>query len=255
MRIPDRSILRIVGAKASNFLSALCTQNVCKVSGNGDFAFLLNSKGRALFDIRIWKDSLGLLVDVHSEMIEALERHLKSFDLRKEFQFKRMKDLCVQTSENAPFSYSIASSQVPLFPGWTWERVVRRGLAQTPTDLHSGLSFPFDGGADLIGAVDWNKGCYLGQELVARASRLGIVRRRLFPFEGSESGQLQVNQPVFDSEGLEVGKIASVYSKDQSPSVFGFALLSTANSNLSLKSLTIHNPLHASLTLQNIDNQ
>jgi folate-binding protein YgfZ len=212
MRIPDRSVLRVVGAKAPNFLSALCTTNVHRIGGNGDFAFLLNAKGRVMFDIRIWKDSLGLLIDVHYSMIEALERHLKGFDLRKEFQFKRMKDLAIETNENAPFSYRISfNSTAPSFSEWwDWERVVRRGLAQVPTDLQPGVSFPFDAGADLIGAVSWDKGCYLGQELVARASRLGSVRRRLFPFEGT---QAEVGQVLFDSEGVEVGKILSVYRR------------------------------------------
>jgi folate-binding protein YgfZ len=146
-------------------------------------------------------------------MIEALERHLKGFDLRREFQFKKMKDLAVETNENAPFSYQIAlnSTNAAAFPNWNWERVVRRGLAQVPSDLQPGVSFPFDAGADLIGAVSWDKGCYLGQELVARASRLGSVRRRLFPFEGS---QAEVGQVLFDSEGAEVGKIISVYRRE-----------------------------------------
>ena len=36
-----------------------------------------------------------------------------------------------------------------------------------------------------LGAVDFSKGCYLGQEIVARAEHRGTVKRRLFAFAGT----------------------------------------------------------------------
>lgn len=45
----------------------------------------------------------------------------------------------------------------------------------------SGSSVPFESNFDLLNAIDYDKGCYLGQELVARTHFRGAVRKRLFP--------------------------------------------------------------------------
>lgn len=41
---------------------------------------------------------------------------------------------------------------------------------------------PFMFNSDLFNGFSFNKGCYLGQEIVARAYHTGIVRRRIFPY-------------------------------------------------------------------------
>ena len=45
-----------------------------------------------------------------------------------------------------------------------------------------GNKLPFMFNADIFNGFSFNKGCYLGQEIVARAYFTGIVRRRVFPF-------------------------------------------------------------------------
>lgn len=45
----------------------------------------------------------------------------------------------------------------------------------------SGSSVPFESNFDLLNAIDYDKGCYLGQELIARTHFRGAVRKRLFP--------------------------------------------------------------------------
>lgn len=41
---------------------------------------------------------------------------------------------------------------------------------------------PFHYNIDLLRGISFTKGCYIGQELVARSYHTGIVRRRVFPF-------------------------------------------------------------------------
>jgi folate-binding protein YgfZ len=63
-----------------------------------------------------------------------------------------------------------------------------------------------EAGFDELHGVDWNKGCYMGQELTARTKYRGLVKRRLVPvvLEGSAA----VGTPVL-AEGQEVGTIRS----------------------------------------------
>ena len=53
------------------------------------------------------------------------------------------------------------------------------GIAEAKT-MRNRLPFMFN--ADLLNGFSFNKGCYLGQELVSRSYFTGIVRRRIFPF-------------------------------------------------------------------------
>lgn len=62
-------------------------------------------------------------------------------------------------------------------------------------------------GFDELNALDWNKGCYMGQELTARTRYRGLVRKRLIPV------RIQGETPTFQSpilqESLEVGEMRS----------------------------------------------
>ena len=47
-------------------------------------------------------------------------------------------------------------------------------------------SIPFAYNLDGLNAISFDKGCYLGQELIARTHYTGVVRRRLIPFAAEE---------------------------------------------------------------------
>ena len=67
------------------------------------------------------------------------------------------------------------------------------------------------------GAVDFHKGCYLGQEVVARAQHRGEVKRRLTLLEGAGADQ-PPGTPVQDGDGREQGVIiASALPEDGVP--------------------------------------
>lgn len=62
-------------------------------------------------------------------------------------------------------------------------RRVRAGIAVVPADLGEG-ELPNEGGLDDV-AISYTKGCYLGQEVMARLKTMGQVRRRLLRVTGS----------------------------------------------------------------------
>lgn len=55
------------------------------------------------------------------------------------------------------------------------------GLGEGKTDHPESDCLPLECNADYLGAVSFNKGCYLGQELTARIHHTGVVRKRLMP--------------------------------------------------------------------------
>ena len=56
-----------------------------------------------------------------------------------------------------------------------------RTIGFTPSNLTTN-KLPFQFNYDLLNAISFKKGCYLGQEIVSRSYFTGIVRRRVFPF-------------------------------------------------------------------------
>ncbi|MSO70486.1 MAG: folate-binding protein [Alphaproteobacteria bacterium] len=48
-------------------------------------------------------------------------------------------------------------------------------------DLEPDKTVAAEGNLDALGAIAWNKGCYIGQELTTRYRHRGLVKRRLFP--------------------------------------------------------------------------
>ncbi|WP_299871273.1 folate-binding protein YgfZ [uncultured Cocleimonas sp.] len=60
-----------------------------------------------------------------------------------------------------------------------------------------------------IGGVDFKKGCYPGQEVVARLNYLGKTKRRMFHIEAEVSSALEVGSPIKSENDTEAGKVLS----------------------------------------------
>ena len=60
---------------------------------------------------------------------------------------------------------------------------------------------------DRLGALAFDKGCYPGQEVVARTQNLGTVKRRVFRFSGALENEPTVGTALLDSRGSQVGEV------------------------------------------------
>ncbi|KAJ8502439.1 hypothetical protein ONZ45_g11753 [Pleurotus djamor] len=63
---------------------------------------------------------------------------------------------------------------------FTLHRILR-GVPEGPTDITPEHSFPMDSNLDIMGGVNFRKGCYVGQELTVRTYHTGVVRKRILP--------------------------------------------------------------------------
>jgi folate-binding protein YgfZ len=81
------------------------------------------------------------------------------------------------------------------------------GVPDGSRDMAPEKAIPLESNLDELNAVDWNKGCYMGQELTARTKYRGLLRKRLLPVE-LEGPLPPAGTPVFAGEA-EVGEIRS----------------------------------------------
>lgn len=109
------------------------------------------------------------------------------------------------------------------------DRLLEAGFGELPTNLRglarieAGVPLVPDeiGDADLPGegeleqeAISFTKGCYLGQEVVARMHNIGKPQRRLFVVEG-EGDTPGVPLAVYNSDSKQVGELRTVYSEGE----------------------------------------
>ena len=73
------------------------------------------------------------------------------------------------------------SAEVPL-ESYTLRRMLH-GVAEGQGEIISGAALPMESNMDVMGGIDFHKGCYVGQELTIRTHHRGVVRKRILPVQ------------------------------------------------------------------------
>ena len=81
------------------------------------------------------------------------------------------------------------------------------GVPDGSRDLAPEKSILLESGFDELNGVDWQKGCYVGQELTARTKYRGLVKKRLFPVR--ITGPAPEPGAIVTADGREVGEMRS----------------------------------------------
>jgi folate-binding protein YgfZ len=103
---------------------------------------------------------------------------------------------------------------------------ISAGIPAVPADIGPG-DLPNEGGLDAT-AISYTKGCYLGQEVMARLKNLGQVRRRLHVVQGRGTPPAALAAlAALHQEGKKVGEVRSVASRGEE--FVAFAMLSLIN--------------------------
>jgi tRNA-modifying protein YgfZ len=81
------------------------------------------------------------------------------------------------------------------------------GIPDGSRDLVPEKSILLESGFDELNGVDWEKGCYIGQELTARTKYRGLIKKRLMPVE--IEGPAPAPGAIVTADGREVGEMRS----------------------------------------------
>lgn len=96
----------------------------------------------------------------------------------------------------------------------SWQAAdIEEGIALL-TAQTQGLFLPQMLNYQLLGAVSFNKGCYIGQEIVARTQHLGKLKRHLYQLQSDET--MEIGDAITDSEGVDVGCIVATTAANSS---------------------------------------
>ncbi|MEL7543301.1 MAG: folate-binding protein [Pseudomonadota bacterium] len=197
--LSDRAVLAIRGDDAIDFLSGLVTADVAGLTdGGSSHAGLLTPQGKILFEFIVHRAGDALMVDVAQSQAEALAKRLGFYKLRAAVEIEPLGDHAVVASWGADVDVSVGPADPRLSALGHRGIVAREGLPDDPsaldaynafrvghavpeggTDYALGETFPHDACFDLLGGVNFSKGCYVGQEVVSRMRHRGTARRRV----------------------------------------------------------------------------
>ncbi|OMO80878.1 hypothetical protein COLO4_23880 [Corchorus olitorius] len=79
---------------------------------------------------------------------------------------------------------------------------LEKGVAEGSTEIPKGEAIPLEYNFAGLNAISFDKGCYVGQELIARTHHRGVIRKRLLPMKFLDNNGKEVEGKV--APGLEV---------------------------------------------------
>lgn len=210
--LPDRGVIKVAGEDARNFLNGLVTTDVDRLKpGLGRFGALLTPQGKIIVDFLITEAPAGhgggFLIDCPKALADSLATKLKFYKLRAKVTVENLSgDLGVLAAwDGQPAAQPDLAFNDPRNDGLGVRILIPEDLKQKLSDLigaelvdateyeahrialgvpRGGLdfmysdAFPHETNMDRLAGVDFDKGCYVGQEVVSRMQHRGTARTR-----------------------------------------------------------------------------
>jgi hypothetical protein len=218
--LPDRGVVKVAGEDARKFLNGLITSDIDKVTpAKSAFAALLTPQGKIIADFILAEaapaDGGGFFLDCPRALAPALTQRLNFYKLRAKVIVEdlsetlgvlavwdgagsteyglcindpRLPELglrCMLPPHLAPEAATDLGAAL-LDPAAYEAHRIALGVPRGGLDFIYGDAFPHETDMDQLGGVDFNKGCFVGQEVVSRIEHRGTARNRVVPvaFEG-----------------------------------------------------------------------
>jgi folate-binding protein YgfZ len=210
--LPDRGVIKVAGEDARNFLNGLVTTDVDKLKpGLGRFGALLTPQGKIIVDFLITEAPAGhgggFLIDCPKPLADGLATKLKFYKLRAKVTVENLSDSLgvLAAWDGEPAAQPDLAFADPRHDGLGTRILIPEDLKQKLSDLigaelvdaaeyeahrialgvpRGGLdfmysdAFPHETNMDRLAGVDFDKGCYVGQEVVSRMQHRGTARTR-----------------------------------------------------------------------------
>lgn len=260
LKLETRSILEITGPDRKKFLQGLITNDVNKATEkNLIYSAMLNAQGRFLYDFFIFEIGEKLILDCDALRRDEIFQKLNFYKLRAKVEIKKNDGIGVgyqllvvgyrlpidgyffSDPRSAELGHKIYTTALRLTPDtlrlkYDFNRIVLK-IPESELDLTYEKSFILEFGFDDLNAIDYQKGCYVGQELTARTHHTGQIRKKIFHVKISNSKSIQKNTEI-SCEGKSVGLVLSSIFYDSE--LHALALLKLPEAG-DLKNLEVEN--------------
>ena len=212
-----RCIIRISGKDNRSFLQGLITNDIHKTDHGLVYAALLSAQGKFQYDFFLFADGEDVMMDIDEEMAGALQKKLMLYRLRADVHLEKTDLSVVRGVERAPegalqdprhpkMGWRLYGQDLPPEMPFDWQaHRIRLGIPQAPSELTPD-SYILEMGFEQMNGVDFKKGCYVGQEIIARMKHKTQLRKGLRRVTCAEA--VAPHTPIL-SKGKEVGFIGA----------------------------------------------
>ncbi len=210
--LPDRGVVKVFGEDARNFLNGLVTTDLALVRpGLGRFGALLTPQGKIVVDFLVTEAPSGhgggFLIDCPRALAQGLADKLGFYKLRAKVTVENLSDalgviaawdgepamkpdLAFPDPRSEALGLRILAPEAlapkvadligaELVEAKTYEaHRIACGAPRGGLDFTYGDAFPHETNMDRLHGVDFDKGCYVGQEVVSRMQHRGTARTR-----------------------------------------------------------------------------
>ncbi|HUP90833.1 MAG TPA: hypothetical protein VM074_01190 [Solimonas sp.] len=178
---PFLGAIRAAGPDSEAFLQGQLTQDLRRVVDMPGLAGYCSPKGRLLAVMDLRRADDGFVLQMHRGVLEATLKRLRMFVMRSR--------VTLEPHPPAPFDGDEND--------WKLAGIVHGVPVVYPETLDHFV--PQMVNLDQLGAIGFDKGCYTGQEVVARLHYLGNLKRRMFRMRSEAPAAPGAS--VFDSAG------------------------------------------------------
>ena len=179
----------LVGSDAASFLQGYVTCDVESITPETAVPMAFTSlKGRVIANGWMFGSPAEVNFIVHQSVVEALDAHLSKYLVFSKSTITEGEKSIVGFSTSGSTSTTLEPFNWPVeaFPqhAYSQEHPALLDAAVTQefaivTKNTADRFLPQMLGLTLFQTVNFNKGCYLGQEIIARAEHRGVIKRRL----------------------------------------------------------------------------
>jgi len=245
--LPDRGVVRVAGPDAEKFLNGTITADLDLLTRQAAVhSALLTPQGKMLFEFFVVKapgGEGGFLLETGRDLAEGLIKRLRMYMLRAKVILEDVsgafavaaawdcappagdKLIVYEDPRLAEMGFRVLAPLPPGFadgpgavePAGEWmtdddyhAHRIALGVPEAGKDFAIGDTFPHEADLDLLNGVSFEKGCFIGQEVVSRMRHRGNVRKRVVPVEVLVEAEapLRSGTPVMVGEA-EIGRIGS----------------------------------------------
>ena len=218
--LPDRGVVKVAGEDARRFLNGLVTNDMAKVApASARYGALLTPQGKIIADFIMAEvdpaEGSGFFLDCPKALAGMLVEKLNFYKLRAKVIAEDLSEVLGVMAfwpgdALSEYGLSYADPRLPalgarsmLPPHLAAEAAADLGATLTDTgnyeahrialgvprggmDFTYGSTFPHEADMDQLAGVDFDKGCYVGQEVVSRVEHRSNTRSRVVPVSYDE---------------------------------------------------------------------
>lgn len=233
-QLSDRKVLALNGADVEDFLDGLVSHDISRLNEKTAlYALLLTPQGKLAFDFLLYRPEgkeMGqeILLDVHADDADALTKKLNFYKLRADVTVTPTdKPVFAAWGDGLPeggfvdprhsglgkrFLDNVNDPPQPCpLSDYKAHRLAHLVLEGTSEFGHES-AFPLEFRLDELNGIDFQKGCFVGQEVTSRSHRRGASRKKTHLVTAQQ--KLEAGQNVQSGERV-VGQICA-YGETQS---------------------------------------